>query len=241
MGDESDLTDQLLAAAELLEAVSADRSILDALTAEERIRFLNAAANAFEPDVDARRRQTKARRRQEKVAKVQRDEDVLTETGIRRLRGKPVFMTPNVFPPDDGRRTGADRRPAPTTSSTATSASRSTSRSTTSTTSCARPAPRSASPSAPRRPTSRGRVALLTGGRVKIGYQAGIKLLRAGASLIVTTRFPRDAALRYSRGGRLRRLGRPARGLRARPAAHAERGGPVRPPARHPARASTTS
>ena len=43
-----------------------------------------------------------------------------------------------------------------------------------------------------------GRVALLTGGRVKIGYQAGIKLLRAGAGLIVTTRFPRDAASRYS-------------------------------------------
>ena len=43
----------------------------------------------------------------------------------------------------------------------------------------------------------RGRVALLTGGRVKIGYQAGIKLLRAGAHLIVTTRFPRDAAARY--------------------------------------------
>jgi NAD(P)-dependent dehydrogenase (short-subunit alcohol dehydrogenase family) len=33
---------------------------------------------------------------------------------------------------------------------------------------------------------------------VKIGYQAGIKLLRAGASLIVTTRFPRDAAQRYA-------------------------------------------
>jgi NAD(P)-dependent dehydrogenase (short-subunit alcohol dehydrogenase family) len=44
-----------------------------------------------------------------------------------------------------------------------------------------------------------GRVALLTGGRVKIGYQAGIKLLRAGAQLIVTTRFPRDAAERYAR------------------------------------------
>ena len=44
-----------------------------------------------------------------------------------------------------------------------------------------------------------GRVALLTGGRIKIGYQAGIKLLRAGAELIVTTRFPRDAALRYAR------------------------------------------
>jgi NAD(P)-dependent dehydrogenase (short-subunit alcohol dehydrogenase family) len=45
----------------------------------------------------------------------------------------------------------------------------------------------------------RGRVALLTGGRVKIGYQAGIKLLRSGAHLIVTTRFPRDSAARYAR------------------------------------------
>jgi NAD(P)-dependent dehydrogenase (short-subunit alcohol dehydrogenase family) len=43
-----------------------------------------------------------------------------------------------------------------------------------------------------------GRVALLTGGRVKIGYQVGIKLLRAGAHLVVTTRFPRDAATRYA-------------------------------------------
>ncbi|MFN0058410.1 MAG: SDR family oxidoreductase [Planctomycetota bacterium] len=42
------------------------------------------------------------------------------------------------------------------------------------------------------------RVAVLTGGRVKIGYQAGVKLLRAGARLIVTTRFPRDAATRYA-------------------------------------------
>ena len=40
-----------------------------------------------------------------------------------------------------------------------------------------------------------GRVALLTGGRVKIGYQAGIKLLRCGARLIVTTRFPRVPGL----------------------------------------------
>ncbi|MEM7354348.1 MAG: SDR family oxidoreductase, partial [Acidobacteriota bacterium] len=43
-----------------------------------------------------------------------------------------------------------------------------------------------------------GRVALVTGGRVKIGYQAGLKLLRSGARLIVSTRFPRDCAMRYS-------------------------------------------
>jgi NAD(P)-dependent dehydrogenase (short-subunit alcohol dehydrogenase family) len=41
--------------------------------------------------------------------------------------------------------------------------------------------------------------ALITGARVKIGFQASLKLLRAGAHVIATTRFPFDAAERYSR------------------------------------------
>ncbi|MDP9087970.1 MAG: SDR family oxidoreductase [Pseudomonadota bacterium] len=44
-----------------------------------------------------------------------------------------------------------------------------------------------------------GRYALISGARVKIGFQASLKLLRAGAHVIVTTRFPVDAADRYSR------------------------------------------
>ncbi|MEP6884204.1 MAG: SDR family NAD(P)-dependent oxidoreductase [Gammaproteobacteria bacterium] len=44
-----------------------------------------------------------------------------------------------------------------------------------------------------------GRYALVTGARVKIGFQASLKLLRAGADVIVTTRFPVDAAERYSK------------------------------------------
>ncbi len=42
-------------------------------------------------------------------------------------------------------------------------------------------------------------VALITGSRLKIGYQATLLMLRAGATVIATTRFPVDAALRYSR------------------------------------------
>ena len=42
-------------------------------------------------------------------------------------------------------------------------------------------------------------VALITGSRLKIGYQAVLKMLRAGATVIATTRFPVDAALRYSK------------------------------------------
>ena len=44
-----------------------------------------------------------------------------------------------------------------------------------------------------------GHYALVTGARVKIGYQAALKLLRAGAHVIVTTRFPVDAASRYAK------------------------------------------
>jgi NAD(P)-dependent dehydrogenase (short-subunit alcohol dehydrogenase family) len=196
--DEADVAARLRAATEALEAVVADRGVLRHLTVDERMRLLAAAGDVFEPDLEARRRWGKALRRQEKAAKLQRDESVLSETGIRVLREKPVFTTPNVFPPDgfeqqevDDERAVLEPRhcyvckerfvelhhfydqlcPA-----------------------CA------AFNFAKRSETAdlSGRVALLTGGRVKIGYQAGIKLLRAGASLIVTTRFPRDAAARYA-------------------------------------------
>lgn len=44
-----------------------------------------------------------------------------------------------------------------------------------------------------------GMVALVTGGRVKIGFEVVLKLLRAGARVVVTTRFPNDCARRFSR------------------------------------------
>lgn len=45
----------------------------------------------------------------------------------------------------------------------------------------------------------KGKTALITGGRLKIGYQATLLLLRAGATVIATSRFPVDAALRFSK------------------------------------------
>ncbi len=43
-----------------------------------------------------------------------------------------------------------------------------------------------------------GRRALLTGGRAKIGMYIALRLLRDGAHLTITTRFPRDAVRRFS-------------------------------------------
>lgn len=44
-----------------------------------------------------------------------------------------------------------------------------------------------------------GQVALITGARLKIGYQSALMMLQSGARVIVTTRFPVDAAARFAR------------------------------------------
>jgi NAD(P)-dependent dehydrogenase (short-subunit alcohol dehydrogenase family) len=44
-----------------------------------------------------------------------------------------------------------------------------------------------------------GQVAVITGARLKIGYQATLMMLRAGARVVATTRFPVDAAARFAR------------------------------------------
>ena len=199
--DGSPLAARLKAATELLEAVAADRTLILGLSEQERTRLLTAAGEVFHPDAMERRRVTKIRNRQRKAEKVKRDESVLADTGIRALRSKPVFTTPNVLPPAGFEQQEVTDNPefrevvepqncyickqdysrihpfydqlCPT---------------------CAELNYRKRTETA----DLRGRVALLTGGRVKIGYQAGIKLLRAGAHLIVTTRCPRDSAARYA-------------------------------------------
>ena len=43
-----------------------------------------------------------------------------------------------------------------------------------------------------------GQVAVITGSRLKIGYHITLMLLRSGAVVVATTRFPADSALRFS-------------------------------------------
>ena len=214
----SDLAARLTAATALLEAVAADRGVLAGLSTDERTRLIQAAGTVFCPDVVERRRLSKELGKQRRVEARQKEERLLQQTGIRQLRRKPVFTTPNVLPPADGgdaRRPGvaADRADSrePASSATPGSAFRQTDAAQNCYV-CKRDysdvhpfydqlCPPCAELNLRKRTELadlRGRVALLTGGRVKIGYQAGLKLLRAGAQLIVTTRFPRDSAARYA-------------------------------------------
>ena len=200
-GNTHDHAAQLKAAAEILEKAAANRALLGQLSEAERTRLLKAAGEIYTPDVNQRRRLVKATIKQRKAEKKQRDDTKLNQTGIRKLRAQKVFTTPNVFPPVDFKE--QEVKDNPEFREVVEPQNCYTCKQDYSTIhhfydqlcpACAELNWRKRSELA----DLRGRVALLTGGRVKIGYQAGIKLLRCGAHLIVTTRFPRDSAVRYA-------------------------------------------
>eukprot|EP00752_Nemacystus_decipiens_P006246 g5633.t1 len=202
------------------------------LSTEERKALIGATAAVFNRNSEDRQR----RRSTSSAVKRAADRAVLEKTGIRRLRDQPTYVTPPPLTPqrssslpttspptqqDDGQQEEQDGVPGNTT------------------TECSRkcyvckarynsihhfydqlcPDNDACAPLNFRKRGEladlSGKVALLTGGRIKIGYQAAIKLLRCGcARVIVTTRFPRDAAARYAAepdfkewGGRLQVFG----------------------------------
>jgi len=201
---EAELLARLRAAAQLLEAVAEDRQLLDRLPAEDRQRLHRAVAGVYHPDPGARRIRLKAAEKARHAAKIQAEDSVLDQTGIRTLRRRPVFTTPNLFAPEGflPHDIAPDKDAAQPRESIEPKHCYVCKRKYTAIhffydqlcPDCA------AFNYAKRTELAdlHGRVALLTGGRVKIGYQAGLKLLRAGAELIVTTRFPRDSAARYA-------------------------------------------
>ncbi len=192
---------RLRAAAELLEEIHADRTLLAQIPEADRNRFLNAAGRVSRPDALDRRRLLKVMKRKRRDEKIERAESLLSSTGIRRLRREKVLITsPNVFAPSE-EEIRSRERPLPNTEHSRKCYVCKREYSTVHhfyDRLCASCAEENFAKRTELADLS-GRVALLTGGRVKIGHQAGLKLLRAGARLIVTTRFPRDSAARYAR------------------------------------------
>ncbi|HEX8112550.1 MAG TPA: SDR family NAD(P)-dependent oxidoreductase, partial [Kofleriaceae bacterium] len=212
-------------AIELLEQLGTDLRALAEIDEPLRIRLVTAAGQLSRPDRYSRKALGKVLARQRVQARRDADRARLDQTGIRLLRKEPVFRTPLPRPAmaldapvrddalPDGWAAAEARRadPAESIDGDADAASR---------VEAARLCyvcktefhelhhfydqmcpPCAALNFDKRQQTAdlRGRVALVTGGRVKIGYQAAIKLLRAGAEVIVATRFPRDAARRFAR------------------------------------------
>jgi NAD(P)-dependent dehydrogenase (short-subunit alcohol dehydrogenase family) len=213
---------EIASALAILTRVAEDRGLLAGVDAATREALQRVAGEVARPGEDQRRKLRKALLRAERGARKARDGRLRKGTGIQQARQAPVFVTPLPELPAPGT-DASGWRPAPPGASPLPHRGRGQGEG------AAQDAPELSEPrkcyvckepyrrlhpfydqlcrpcgdeNHARRTASvdlRGRVALVTGARVKIGYQAAILLLRAGCHVVACTRFPRDAAARYAR------------------------------------------
>ena len=189
--------EQVRAATALLETVVEDRSVLTTVDEPTRRAFLTAAGRVAKPIRNEIQAFTKALRRERYQDKLKADRDAKESTAIRVARQQAVFVPPPMtLLPEGGARPEGRKLEngrhcyvckvefftlhhfydamCPE---------------------CGELNYRK------RFQTARldGQVALITGARLKIGQQAALMLLRAGARVLVSTRFPHDAAIRYAK------------------------------------------
>ncbi|HEU4592904.1 MAG TPA: SDR family oxidoreductase [Steroidobacteraceae bacterium] len=188
--------DDLAACMRVLRAIEADRSHLTRFSREQRRELLTLAGLVAKPERHDLVRMAKAFRRAERQAAKEQDRKAIEQAGLRVQRRAAVF-TPLWLEPPKPEESGERPRLSQERDCYV----------------CKQPFTRvhryydsMCEPCGDFNYAKReqsadlsGHFALITGARVKIGYQASLKLLRAGAHVIVTTRFPVDAADRYSR------------------------------------------
>jgi NAD(P)-dependent dehydrogenase (short-subunit alcohol dehydrogenase family) len=183
-------------ATELLEAVIGDRGLLAEVPLPMRQALLIAAGRASRPDSYQEKRLVKSLRRARRRRDEAEDRQTRAATGIRQAREAPVFAAPAAALPGPEGLAPAPELKKPKTCYVCKA-------------DFARLhhfydalCPECAELNYAKRfqtASLQGRVGLVTGARVKIGFQIALKMLRAGARVIATTRFPHDAAQRYSR------------------------------------------
>ena len=179
----------------VLRAIEGDRSHLTRLTQDERRELLTLAGLVAKPERHDLVKMAKAFRKADRAATKAHDRKVIEQTGLQVQRRSAVYAPLWLQPPD-----AENLRDQPTLNQERTCYV------------CKQDFSKvhryydsmcetcGDFNYAKREQTAdlNGQYALVTGSRVKIGFQASLKLLRAGAHVIVTTRFPVDAAERYS-------------------------------------------
>lgn len=186
-------TDDVRRAVSLLEAFLVDPSLWARVDEDARLRLIKAAGRLSRPEKFELKKIAKSMRKERRRVAKEGDRELRAATGIRTARAAAVFAAP------------APALPAPDAPARELSKSQACYVCKAGYTrlhhfyddmcpECAEFNYRKRFQTA----DLSGRTAYITGARLKIGYQAALKLLRAGARTIVSTRFPHDAAARFA-------------------------------------------
>ena len=195
--DSTELTaDDVQTCVRVLRAIEADRSHLTRLTQDQRRQLLTLAGLVAKPERGDLVRMAKAFRRADREAVRAHDRKLIDQAALRVQRRSPVYAPLRLEPPtpeDQGDHAELrQERSCYVCKQLFAKVHRYYD-------SMCEPCGDFNYAKREQTADLSGRYALVTGARVKIGYQASLKLLRAGAHVVVTTRFPIDAAGRYEK------------------------------------------
>ena len=181
----------------LLEKIAEESDVLADLTDPERIALIMAAGKISRPDKKEIKKRNKDKKRQKRLAIVEKERRLRAATGIRKAREAAVFSAPLQIsgPKEEGTER---KKKLESPRNCYVCKAEFTELHHFYDTMC----PECAEFNYQKRfqtASLKGQVALITGSRLKIGYQATLMMLKAGATVIATTRFPKDSALRFSK------------------------------------------
>ena len=183
----------------ILENIADQSELLALLSENQRIALITAAGKISRPNKKEIKKRNKDRKKQKRLAIVEKERRLRADTGIRRAREDDVFTAPQqICGPDVDMGIEDKTRTLETPRNCYVCKTEFVKLHHFYDTMC----PECAEFNYQKRfqtASLKGQVALITGSRLKIGYQACLMMLRAGARVIATTRFPRDSALRFSR------------------------------------------
>jgi NAD(P)-dependent dehydrogenase (short-subunit alcohol dehydrogenase family) len=186
--------DEVRRCTELLQKIVADRGVLASVPLEMRQALLIAAGQASRPASYQEKRLVKTLRRVRRLGEEAQDRESRAVTGIRQAREAAVFVAPALA----GDAAAAPPRELKKPRACYVCKTEFTRLHHFYDSMCQECADFNYQKRF-QATSLEGRVGLVTGSRVKIGFQTSLKMLRAGAEVIATTRFPQDSALRYSR------------------------------------------
>ncbi len=180
----------------LLEKIATDPAQLAALSEEQRIDLMKAAGKLSRPNRDEKKKLNKEMKHAKRLAVVATERKARASTGIRTAREAAVFSAPLQIRDAADASATSNELGSPRTCYV-----------------CKAEftklhffydsmCPQCADFNYQKRfqtASLAGKTALITGSRLKIGYHSTLMMLRAGARVIATTRFPVDSALRFSK------------------------------------------
>ncbi|MCF4101555.1 SDR family oxidoreductase [Gillisia sp. M10.2A] len=180
----------------MLEALVADTNQVFELPEEKRIALMTAAGSLTRPSRDEFIRRKKDAKKAAKRKMIERDKHARKETGIRSARENVVFVAPKLI--ELSKKAEEEQPELESPRNCYVCKAVYTKLHHFYDTMCTECGDFNY---AKRFQTAnlKGQVAVVTGSRLKIGYHITLMLLRAGATVVATTRFPADSALRFSK------------------------------------------